>query len=341
VNYSYKGRSIIRFFIINLIEGEFFNKIGRKLIRLKNENKKSNNIEVIYKKDTDLLTKMTVSAFDDGKNRGFLQSVFKELLNFDCIDLYIHGSQADKDVTAFSDFDDLIIIDFDKIENKKSLKKALNKVDMRFCRLDFLQHHGHFIISKNSLSNYDESIIPLLVINDSVVIKGCNNVSYYSNINYSKSKLISVLSNSIEGIIVLSEKYFKSSINLYQLKELVGIFVLIPAIIFQIKGEMISKKEAIFRASEIFNEQSLNCINWSTYCRENWHRIYDDKRVLFFKKTPFFFRDPFLYRWFANRYAPIVSLNKLEFDFLQKKHIESYISIINSLVFDENNKYKV
>src|SRR5690606_30205071 len=105
-----------------------------------------------------------------------LESIFRGAENFPMVDVYVHGSWADNSRTAFSDLDDLVIIDRSKLRGQKAATKRLiswlNKVELRLYRMDLLQHHGHWIIFKDMLRNYDQSYIPLNVLNGAIIIQG-------------------------------------------------------------------------------------------------------------------------------------------------------------------------
>ena len=116
----------------------------------------------------------TESVTTNRKVNAEKEKLFKPLLEFDFIWIYLHGSQADNTANSFSDYDDLIVVDVEKVSRKKLIKliRALNKVELKFCRLDPLQHHSHWIISKQSLNNYDASYIPLYEIKNACRVKG-------------------------------------------------------------------------------------------------------------------------------------------------------------------------
>ena len=95
--------------------------------------------------------------------------------SFPGISLYLHGSMADYQYTEFSDIDDLVIVDSIAWENVDSLMHtavSLAKLARQYQNIDPLQHHGHWIITEFDLLSYDQSYMPLVVLNSASRIIG-------------------------------------------------------------------------------------------------------------------------------------------------------------------------
>lgn len=229
------------------------------------------------------------------------------------VQVFLHGSYADNTRTPFSDIDDYIILDIEGLHSKKIMSKVfkiLNRIDMEFCRIDSIQHHGHWICSKEELKNYDNSFIPLNILKESKSIIGDNFIEGSINTELSEKGIKRNISNTCASIKRLSKLYFNNTINAYQLKGLVGSFVLMPAFILQVKGENCSKPEGIKRSNTIFSETSISCIQWSTNNRNNWKYITEDKRYKIFSTLSNLCLDPHLWRRFSNKFSPKVSENQ-------------------------------
>jgi predicted nucleotidyltransferase len=262
-----------------------------------------------------------------------INKLFKKLRPYsDYVQVFLHGSYADDTTTAFSDIDDFIIIDLKELRKNRILSKVmniLNEIDMEFSRIDSIQHHGHWICSKEELKNYDNSFLPLQIIEDSKCVIGDNSIRGYVNTEISEEGLKNNIQNTCKGIKRLSDLYFRNKINAYQLKCLVGSFVLMPAFILQAQGENCTKPEAINRAKKNLSEKSLACIEWSTNCRNNWETISETQK---FKRFSFFsqvFKDPFLWRRYSNKFSPKVSKNQknaISNISLKKVSVEKFIS---------------
>ncbi len=298
---------------------------GKRICYLPNRDKKVN--------DNLRTSNIDIIDVDENKNK----NIFRELNNIGYIWVYLHGSQGDNTTTPFSDFDDLIIIDAEKLTGRNLLKtkKALLKIDMKFCRYDFLQHHGHWIITKQSLQNYDASYMPVSVLQKCKIIKGPESISYNLNLNKTITGLKNNIIKTVENIRILYNDFENNRINIYNLKRLIGSYVLIPPMLFQLLNKEITKPEAIKRAMEIFSIESLNCLTWSTYCRENWNNIYKFLSVRLFKAAKYFFSNPFKYRKFASKYSPVINLKKIGFYWLTKLSSEKFCSETLDLIKNE------
>lgn len=255
------------------------------------------------------------------------KKLFMELSDFEGVWIYLHGSQADSTANSFSDYDDLIIIDITKVQQKqlRNLIKALNRVDMRFCRIDNLQHHGHWIISRQSLDNYDESFVPLVVLKNAMVIRGPQELSYTVDFKKTKEGLRKNILSAVKSIACLYDDYNTRTINAYNLKCLIGSFLLIPAYIFQYNGESISKPDAIAKARANYTDRAYACIVWATYCRNNWHKVLQTRGFNKLKYFSYTMVNPHIYRYIVQRILPRVNLNKLEFDFLDPESVNAFI----------------
>jgi predicted nucleotidyltransferase len=240
-----------------------------------------------------------------------INNLFSDIKKYEeYVSVYLHGSWADDTRISFSDIDDFVVLDLDKlIKNKKidQVLRILNRIDMKFCRLDPIQHHGHWIVSENELNDYDDSFMPLHILSDAKKIIGNNYIEASVNRKDSIIGLKKNIKNTCRGIERLSNLYFTGNINCYQLKALIGSFVLMPAFVYQITGERLTKPEAINKASKIYSKNALNCILWSTACREKWSVITDTKKFKLFSAMPLLFFNPHIWRRFSEKFAPVVS----------------------------------
>lgn len=308
--------------------GGIFLRTVQKLIRslrkdLEPKFEDNKYLSISSKYSDDLIEVVIDDFHEPGDN---LQKIFSGVDRFDCLDVYVHGSWADNSKTAFSDLDDLIIVDSNAITYTKELRKIekwLNIVDMRFCRKDPLQHHGHWIIYKNELNDYDESYMPLNVLGGSVCIKGNKRIQAIVNLSKTKSGTEKNIYNTLENIKKLNDIYQQGSINLYEMKCLVGSFLLVPAFIFQLKGLRLTKKEAIERKKEIFSEEVCCLIDKCSEIRQNWHLANQDYRFFIIKLLSNIFINPHLYRMFTKRCSP--KFPKYKFIKIDKFEIDKFI----------------
>lgn len=260
-----------------------------------------------------------------------INDLFKGLSAYEeYVSVYLHGSWADGTRNSFSDIDDFVVIDDINIDRKNfiNLIKILNKIDLLFCRMDPLQHHGHWITSKTELLDYDNSFIPLSVIAQSKLICGAKRIVARINPEKSRKGLMKNIVSTSNNIKILSCKLFSGCITSFELKCLIGSFALMPAFIFQIQGKIFSKPDAIYRADEIFSRDAQNLIKWSTVCRKNWQVITDSRGFLVFRAFPNLFSNPFLWREFSKHFSPRVNtaqLTKLSDIIICEKSVNKFL----------------
>lgn len=302
-----------------------------RIIRFLKNRPVSINIDAHEQTNSKHLLNMKIDSIEFCSNEK-INYLFKNLAPFsEFVQIFLHGSWADDTKTPFSDIDDFVVLDLESLQDEKSLYKVmriLNSIDMRFCRLDPIQHHGHWICSKNELLNYNNSFLPLHILKDSKSVIGKNGIEGVINIQQSKEGIKRNIINTCNGITSLAHLYFNGTINAYNLKCLVGSFVLMPAFIMQLLGEDCTKREAIFRSENVFSGNSHLCIQWSSNCRNNWDVITTSKKFKSFALFPYLFWDPHVWRRFSSTFSPKVTTS-------QKKQLSSIIlteEIVNEFV---------
>lgn len=185
----------------------------------------------------------------------------------------IHGSYADNTFTAASDIDDVVFIKEKVYENYNyflNTIKLLNKLNLFYQKIDFTQHHGHWIFTYLDKCFYNNYIIPVSVYKNATAI-GQDIILYLAIDNHKNRDYCDILLTICDEIENETRKLVKNNkINLYELKVLVSGISLLPALAFQVKSIVLNKKGAIKRAGEIFSKESLKCIRWSTNLRKNW-----------------------------------------------------------------------
>ena len=119
---------------------------------------------------------MQIKAQTEATELGSLKDIFSPLNGMPHVQVFVHGSWADATRTAFSDLDDFIVIDDTVATNKaiKEIHEKLNEIELHFQYLDPLQHHGHWLINKSELNDYNNAYIPLFILENAVSILGSN-----------------------------------------------------------------------------------------------------------------------------------------------------------------------
>lgn len=202
------------------------------------------------------------------------------------ISIFLHGSMADLTYTAFSDVDDLVIINQKTWYNVDSLiqtARLLSQIARKYQNIDPLQHHGHWVITDFDLLLYDQSYIPLVVFDEAVLISGNSEIKF-NLISSNQGFIINAMETikSISNRLEFSQK--QNGINAFNLKCLVGEIVILPAYIFQSKGLMFSKSTAIANAHQIYTEEALQAIIWATKIREEFKPLVNNTTTKLLKK---------------------------------------------------------
>lgn len=243
-----------------------------------------------------------------------LLEIFRGYERFPFLSIYIHGSWADNSRTKFSDLDDFIVIDEAAIPNKQTALLAqdwLNQVDMKFCRIDPLQHHGHWLTTLNSLETYDQAFIPIEAIQGSIRIQGPRVI----NVNYSTTvtqvSLRKNIGETVKHIRRLSKKIDLRAINLYEMKEYIGMILILPAYVAQATGNRCNKKHAIENARQIFSGEACDAIKYASEIRNNWGRLTSTnmKNLRSYAK---YVNNPHLFRYLSKSVSPRFNRNTLD-----------------------------
>jgi len=284
---------------LNLVLKKIYEKITSRSALFYQIQKKPNFEDTVY-------TKQTVNNFRVASAE--LLTVFSGFDNFEGISIYVHGSWADDTKTPFSDLDDLVIIDREKFRGNQletiKLLKWLTKVEMRFQRLDLIQHHGHWIIFEDNLNDYDESYMPIGVLQNAVYICGLNRISYSINTEKSLLGLENNINITLFNINQLMELYYKDKVTYYDMKCLIGSFLLIPAYLFQMKRINVSKREGIERRGEIFSLEVCRLYDKCSEIRTKWEIVSGLPRFKIIKVLSYIVIEPNLFRRLSKRISP-------------------------------------
>lgn len=254
-----------------------------------------------------------------------LAAVFAGVERFNGLGVYVHGSWADDTRTPFSDLDDLILVERERIRDPRAcreLEEWLNLVDLRFARLDPLQHHGHWLRYDDQLTAYDESYLPLTVLADAIRIAGPERLSVRIDSLKTRVGLRRNLAQTLANLAALFAQYSAGEINCYAMKGLVGSVLLLPAYGFQLRGERLGKREAIERAAELLPPAALELLNKCSRMRAEWAQVTALPGWRRLRWAAGWFDNAMLWRRFARRFAP--RFPRAAFPQLEPGEVESF-----------------
>ena len=172
--------------------------------------------------------------------------------------LIVFGSVADRTETGFSDVD-LFWIHPDDMSSKE-ITRTLFRLSRIILKYDHLQHHAPFHASEKDAREH--SPLPPEALEGAIVLKGNNEI---------------ILGGWDDGKTIL-ERLTRSIINrsmnppdnLYDLKSFLSWLFLIPALVFRTRGIGLSKKKALIRAPEIF--ENADILEPASHLRKIWPR---------------------------------------------------------------------
>ncbi|MFA7124080.1 MAG: nucleotidyltransferase domain-containing protein, partial [Candidatus Delongbacteria bacterium] len=268
--------------------------------------------EVHAKTDCELLDK--IKEIFDFKNNKFDEKK---------IQIFVHGSWADNTRTSFSDLDDLVIIEDSYY---KKAKKTLEELELEFQKIDPLQHHGHWLIKKSDLINYDNSYMPLFIINNAISLVGSNKIKANIDIVKSFKGTLNRIKGTCRNIEHFYSLYKQQKLNIYELKMFVGSVALIPPMLFQLKGKEIDKRNAISMAGDLFSGPTAKLIDWATDLRKNWKDLLDDENYIKFKNKVHSFNKAKKWRSYAKCNAPVLNSSKISEIKLSDDLVDNFIN---------------
>jgi predicted nucleotidyltransferase len=254
--------------------------------------------------------------------------LFRELLEVPGLWIYLHGSQADGTTTAFSDFDDLVVVDSVAVRDADvavALRRGLRLAELRFQRLDPLQHHGHWIVMRDAFDCYDAGYLPPWALRDALVVRGPASFTVRIAQGRTRATLEANVRSAAMAIEALYQLYGRGRMNLYHLKRLVGQFALFPAYLLQWSGDWVDKPEALARAAELYDELALECIRWSTRCRAEWARVLKSPAFTCYRAASLACPSPPLYRRLAGRFGAPVDVARLGMGGLSERSVAAFL----------------
>lgn len=235
--------------------------------------------------------------------------VFKDLIDNESLSIYIHGSWADKTNIFFSDIDDFVIVDDSNTETYNETINILKKSEIRFARIDPLQHHGHWTVKRSDLDDYDDSFLPHYTINDALCLSGESTLNFKIKDELVEDKMHQYLLFTLYNIQLKNNKIKNGKLNAFEIKALASSYALIPALIYQTNGFQISKKDAIKRFLEENDPNLIKAFTWASEVRKNFGVIQKSKRFKLFSLLPYLTSSYEKWYQFSGKHSPSYDIN--------------------------------
>jgi hypothetical protein len=185
------------------------------------------------------------------------------------IHIYLHGSMADHGYAELSDVDDLIVVDASAWSSDRNMDRvaaSMSRAAVEFQCVDPLQHHGHFVVTEFDLMYYDQGILPPVVLNGAIRVLGDHRLRF--RVSADRATIEGNARKTISAIRVrIGRAESQRSLDIYELKCLIGEIALMPAYILQSAGAMVTKADAIGFAPNIYSPEAYMALAWATAIR--------------------------------------------------------------------------
>jgi hypothetical protein len=197
------------------------------------------------------------------------------------VSLFLHGSMTDLQITPFSDIDDLVVLRRAAWQDPALLARAattLARIARGYQEVDPLQHHGHWLVTEFDLLLYDQSVLPLVALEDAVRVSGQADIVCRID-----PGLDGFARNAVATIQAMTARLAatarQTGLNAFELKGLAGEVAILPAYLFQSRGECLAKPEAIHRAGELYSPHALQALDWATTVRDGFGELVQNGRT--------------------------------------------------------------
>ena len=185
---------------------------------------------------------------------------------------FLHGSYATGSITKFSDIDLGVIILSDQVSNSMLLKlrKVVRMLLSYIYSIDVLMHHGIQVFIKQNLDGFDQSMLPIEALKNSVLLYGPNSIKVTPDDMFSANEAKRKLIMQCEAVI--SFRDHKINHSLYKMKCLISVVLLIPVLLLEANdNEFLYKGTAINRARKLYSGRiSFKAIDLASELRNDW-----------------------------------------------------------------------
>tara|TARA_B110000008_G_C16915483_1_gene542500 strand:- start:468 stop:1481 length:1014 start_codon:yes stop_codon:yes gene_type:complete len=183
----------------------------------------------------------------------------------------IHGSLKDMNyIPGWSDLDTWIVIIDDVLEDKNhllELKTLFIKLNKFLLEVDPIAHHGFILLFESDLDNYDESIMPVSVLEKAGSLIENDKININVDIIAQRSHKFADMRILFENFIKTGEfchhpymgKYLtitdiENNEGMYQLKYLISLIMSVPVLYFTEIKKPVYKSESFELFSSIFSK---------------------------------------------------------------------------------------
>ncbi len=206
-------------------------------------------------REYDRLTRATDALRDVGQKIG--------------VRFFVHGSWSTLDATDYSDLDTLAVLPRELVCDATRLRGARRSIFPTWRvlrRFDPLQHHGHFVLTEIDLDGYPAPMFPAEIWMRATSLHGAQSMVI---------RTASAPELAQHRFRQLAQSFLRSEAsrglrNAYRLKSDLSVFMLLPCLWLQARGESVSKRESFRRFDEVAGPASRAAMNEASRARVRW-----------------------------------------------------------------------
>ena len=267
-----------------------------------------------YKKFSDEISVMTNSKLKvniepykaQNKHVRQMKMFVNKYLQDDLIGAYVHGSLGTYEEIEYSDFDALVILKNDIFSSPKKLAKTaniLNRASSIMFDFDPFAHHGWFVLTEADLKLYCNAYFPYELFTYAKSLFDDKGRELELSLRNSIFEIQKAFDNMTDSILnkIRNQNY---PWNMFQLKNLLSGFMLLPSLYIQSRySKGIYKKESFNIASKDFNSADWAIMDEVSQIRADW----SCETSSLLKKI--IIRPHLVSRHIAQRFAPKIPAN--------------------------------
>lgn len=267
--------------LVRLVNGEFRSLPLRTLNEIWPQRAfsaalKSSNFQDIcqrIERDTNALQVQLPPCKTSNVHVSHMVEFIRQHLKEDLVSAILHGSLGTDEIVSYSDFDSLVILKDEVLDDNQRLLRVAQKLFQArriMYQLDPLQHHGWFVLPEQALNAWPEDYLPLAVLKNASqmnmpetqtlqikpVLRPGRSAEQFHNL------AIAVRQNLTTGIY---------STNLYQFKSMLSKVLLLPAMYVQARDNRgIFKRESFDLAKGDFSPADWAVMELASNIRLDW-----------------------------------------------------------------------
>jgi predicted nucleotidyltransferase len=187
------------------------------------------------------------------------------------LQLYLHGSLATCDATAYSDVDTLLVISHEWLESQErinELRQIVSHAQRWLYVYDPLQHHGFMLVTALDLTRYARYYYPLELLSYAFALAGNDIVRY--RVRESDEETVSVLRRLCAKLDRLDVGSAANPDTRFALKLALSEMMLLPTYSLQVSHRVLYKRESFEAVRVELSPRACEAMDALTAWRKEW-----------------------------------------------------------------------